>query len=155
MITTQPHYQLCYTSILNEIDIGTALLSSTISFTYFIAGCQYYLRGVLSHLVRAKRGIRTLTPVTAPDFESGVSASSTILTWYNVVDGNRTHARFLSISSRITRFPTHSSSRICPCLGLVPFGASGTCDCNQPPFYCALSIMSYNHIFIQYTCTES
>ena len=35
------------------------------------------------------------------------------------VDGTRTHSRCLSIASRMTRFPTHFSSRIFPDLGFA------------------------------------
>lgn len=42
--------------------------------------------------------------------------------------------------ARITRFPTQPCWRNFPSIGLlIPFGASGTCDCDQFPFYCALS----------------
>ena len=47
-----------------------------------------------------------------------IAALGSVLNFYDAADGTRTHSRFLSITVRMTCFPTHFSNRIYPDLGL-------------------------------------
>lgn len=74
-----------------------------------------------------------------PTYRLQGDCTAIVLYRLNVSDGARTRTLLISISSGLPASLRHHALRSFPAVGLlIPFGASGTCDCDRYPFCRAL-----------------